>query len=711
MLHERLEELRQVKAQETQFIEWLNGNQFETLNQFCEQHYPTWLKSKESEQEPLLYPQVNISSLCDMDFLLSKFASKQALHAKLKAWHQVAPSFFSAFLLGELWVKIVEAERGASTANHVSHKAWQRAHWARDMAFYWELTAIEQDPQKVWSYFNLLNVTGYLGLPDWLSTYWANDEMFADYIYPIDEARAFFESYGENDIVPMRQFPTNLPAPTEEEINFPLNYWFNRITAISPSYFRPYEVYLYYLYPRWYGDEYHDIDAFLASPVCQALPKEKYNALLFTKAWDLIEYFAEFGSETQQQQEEIFKQLLPLPYINRVKVSLFLHYIRFCNEYVLNTDIERHARTQEYAQTLVMTAEELLAQYEKDLYWDDTTHFVGNICWWFTGVRNVLGEDHTQLRKRVIQLFASRSPFVKALEVGATELGIWGFEKGQIEVDWKALIVEDRDESYDIDNALRYFAMDGYAQYSIALYKKLAELGHAFSQYRLYQIQQNLYLPEFFAPYSDQLTEEEGETFLAKAVEQGLTRALVTFGVREYERLWPIEKRPKAEAERALSALKQAVELKQTEAYIPYIHLLYLETDAGKEDYIFRELAPELMVDCEFSQEDFAWLANLYAVAFKEGFGVEKNHYVSLFWSEKACLLEPNNETFQQFFKDLCSPTGIFFAKSRFEKKLERDKAQIPEWVMPVADHFIQLSSAYETSYPLWDNFQDEEDF
>ena len=436
----------------------------------------------------------------------------------------------------------------------------------------------------------------------------------------------------------------------------------------------------------------------------------KYNALLIKKAYDTLQNFPEFGSPEQEEQKRLFKELLSLRTVEHVKIKLLLDYIRFCDEYVLNDKIEHHTHTKEYAQTIMNIAEDLLAHYEKGLYWEDNTaNFVSIVCWWLTGIRNVLGEDSAQLRKRVIQLLASRSSFTKTLEIGATTLGIWGFEKDQIDIDWKTLITEDRDEDFDIDNAIRYFAMDGYPQYAIELYKKLATLGHAFSQYRLYQIQRNLYCPEFFEPYN-QFTEEEGEAFLAQAVNQGLTEALVTFGLREYDRLWPMSKRPKIEADRALSALRKAVERKQTEVYIPYIHLLYLETKVDQEGYIFKELIPELMFDCEFSQEDFAWLANLYAVAFKEGFGVEKNLYVSLFWSEQACLLEPSNEVFQQFFKDNRIPSSIFLAKSRFDKLLNNNKTQIPEWIIPIAEHFMELSESYETRYPLERNkFTEEE--
>lgn len=695
MLEQRKLELREYREILQHMLNLFQNAQFTQLNHFYAAIYPISLQAKVKSNLPI---QQQFFEWCEVEkFQNIAHWDQQQLAAQFNLWHQQAPSLYSAYLLGQLWSNIASAERGSDYAHTVSQAAWDRAEIAKDMSFYWCMQAIEIDDKCPWVYLSLLQLTGFLRLPYW---FWNSTHVVSAQEHYSAESLAFLHSLGQ--AIPQNlRVPSQLPAPSDEEKEYPVLYWLNRALACDAAFSPILRNYVYYLYPRWYGHEHDSIDAFLQSPICQNLPQEKFNELLITKYYDWLE--CEYPDISDQarvlQYEKLFEDIIQFDLNSFRHTEVLLQYTRFLEWNITNDEQQLYGRSSHFAQRLVEVVDFLLKEHEYDLFWAVDAHerLVSNLCWLFVKFPEII-QDHLHLRYRLLSLVQpfEDSAFIMTIVAAASEAGIWGFRKGEYVLDPEKVIAhDDANSTYTAEYALRLFYVD--RQY-VTVHKILCALavqGHAHSAYELSLLLKGQGFGEHseMAHYRD---EDLSRQWLEQAVALGHPEAIAEQALQQYNTLMAQDSKPQTQVQAILQQLERAAQLKQSQVFSSYIHLMNNEGTFEQQQRLLQEIIPEIMLHQDYEQH--AWLAYLYAFSCEDGMGIEKNRYLALFWIDQALQLAPDEEEYLELFEKWHKPSGIFFAKSRFEEKLKQGKEHIPDWMLHIAAQFMQLKDT-ETVY------------
>lgn len=695
MLEQRKLELREYRQILQNLLNLFQNAQFTQLNHFYDEIYPISLQAKVKSNLPIKH---QFFEWCEIEkFQKLAHWNQQQIVAQLNLWHQQAPSLYSAYLLGQFWSNVASAERGSDYAHYVSQAAWDRAEIAKDMSFYWFMKAIEIDEKCPWVYLSLLLLTGFLRLPYW---FWNDAVDLAVQEHYSPESLAFLQHFGQSN--PQRMnVPSQLPEPNQEEKDYPVLYWLNCALSCDAEFIPALRNYVYYLYPRWYGHEHDSIDAFLQSPVCQNLPQEKFNELLITKYYDWLE--CEYPAVSDQarvlQYEKLFEEIIQFDLNNFRHTEVLLQYTRFLEWNIRDDEKQLYARSQHFAQRLVEVVDFLLKEHEYNLFWAVDAHerLVSDICWLFVKFPELI-QDHSHLRYRLLTLLQpfEDSAFIMTILAAASEAGIWGFRKGEYVLEPEKVIAhDDSNSTYNAEYALRLFYVD--RQY-VTVHKILCDLavkGHAQSAYELGLLLKG----EGFGGHGDMARyhdEDLSRQWLEHAVALEHPEAVAEQALQQYNALMEQDNKPQTQVQAILQQLERAAQLKQSQVLSSYIHLMNNEGTPEQQQILLQEIIPEIMLNRDYDQH--AWLAYLYAFSCEDGMGIEKNRYLALFWIDQALQLAPDEEEYKALFEKWSKPSGMFFAKSRFEEKLKQGKENIPEWMMQVVVKFMQLKGT-ETTY------------
>lgn len=683
-------QLRQQTAQ------WFSESRFAYLEKFFDDLYPKWRNAH--DKDALLHEELLTSFLKIEPFVAHLDGNAQRASQLLQQWEAQRPCYYSAYLQACFWETLAVQARGEDWANTVSEQGWQRAEIAKDNAFYWYLTACERRSDCPLPYSAMMRLSGFLSQPKWL---WQDTFPQAESLYSADAIEAVHQF--DSNAPQMRYAPAHLPEPNEAEQEYALRYWLNRVLERDAYHLSALKNYVYYLYPRWYGDdEYQAIDNFLAEPVCQQLPKSYYNALIFEKYMDKLGCnlpdFNDHDTIAQYQSDFEYLNTLELPPYTHYLLQL--SYMQFCDRYLRDEDDNVHPFAEAYTHKIMALAETVLLKHRHFLLDDgrnNQDNFVGMVCWQFVRPEPMVRDD-TQLCHRIITLlYPYQSPFIQTLAGGASMAQAWGFSQHEFEPDWAKIVErDDPDADYDAINAIRYLFHAQLNDVAYQLLQKFDELEHGQASYRLYQLHNGQHYGnhDHFAEYREPKRADE---FLHKAVERHYPDALEQFGVSESERLCDQTVRATPEVNRALAVLEEAVFLhRRVPVYSAYIRLRY-ETESPERILELLERAvPFLMYQARgnFEPSDWAWIAHIYALACGNGSYGQDNLFMAQFWAEQARVLEPDNAVYQNLYEHWHTPQGWLFARSRFEKKLADSRANIPHWLLDVAWTFLEWSES-----------------
>lgn len=610
-------------------------------------------------------------------------------------WHQSAPSLFSAYLLGQFWENVATKARGGAYSVFVSQQSWDNAEIAKDMAFYWYLKAIEIDHRCLWLLDDVMSLTGYLKLPYWFGSGEIN---FSELDYYSEASIEYLQQYG--GFLPQSlKMPQILPVPTEQEMDYPIDYWFNRILAFDAEFIPAFETYVHYLYPRWSGQDHENIDQFLQSPICQALPTQKFNRLLVKKYSDwLISDYPELDDVEQiNRYEKKFEELLQLDLPNHIKADFLCEFIDFTDYYVTDIDYELHSDSHLYAQKLYRLIEQLIEQYSSDFFWLANWHdkVVAALCWTMLKFPGLIS-DTADLRLKLLQLcFAHQdSAFIYVLVTSASHAGIWGVKAGEFTFDpHTCMALEDKESKYGVTDALRYIAMAGAKDTVLHFMHGLAEAGHVSSMYALSQLYDGEGLGQE-ACLIDVRDSVQAQNWFKQALDTNHPKALYEAGDQIYQKL-DFENDPnKDEVNQALQHFKKALDLKVFDAHQAYFHLIQKTGTHQQRENLLIKIMPDQMHDTRHDAESLAWIAQLYGICSYNGHGLKENRYLALYWINQALRLDPEDEHYILLQNDWSKPTGWLFAKSKFKSRLEAEQNQIPEWMLPIMNKFERLADA-----------------
>lgn len=696
MYEQRKIELREYQQISQNLLNLFQNAQFSQLNHFYDEIYPISLQAKIKSNLPI---RQQFYEWCEIDkFQNIENWNQQQLASQLNQWHQQAPSLYSAYLLGQFWSNVASESRGCDFAHTVSQAAWDRAEIAKDMSFYWFMKAIEIDAKCPWLYLNLLQLTGFLRLPYWFWNHSAHDSS-QDHYSP--ESLAFLHSFGQSAPQQM-DVPSQLPAPSEAEQEYPVLYWLNRALACDAEFTPALRNYVYYLYPRWYGDGHASIDAFLQSPVCQDLPQAKFNELVVTKYYDWLECdYPEVSDQRRVLQYETqFEEITQFELNNYRRTEVLLQYTRFLEWNITDDDKQLYERSQYFAQRLLEVVDLLLNEYEYDLFWAVDAHerLVSDVCWLFVKFPELI-QNHQDIRHRLLTLLQpfEDSAFIMTIIAAASEAGIWGFQQGEfVFIPEKIMACDDSSKAYTAEYALRIFYTDQQSETVHKTLGTLAAKGHAQSAYELSLLCKG----EGFGGQSAMARfhdENLAQQWLEQAVALEYPEAIAEQALQQYNALIEQDHRPQSQVQPILQQLQRAAELKQSRVFSSYIHLINNEGTPEQQQQLLQNIIPDVMHSSDYDQH--AWLAYLYAFSCEEGTGIEKNRYLALFWIDQALQLDPEEEQYKELFEKWSKPSGWFFAKSRFEGKISHGKENIPEWMMHIMVQFMQLKDTQSTYF------------
>ncbi|WP_191091649.1 DUF4034 domain-containing protein [Affinibrenneria salicis] len=603
---------------------------------------------------------------------------------QLVDWHDAQPDVgYPCQLLANHWLNIASEERGGYYAEYVCHNQWQRAYVSNELLFYWAAKAISLDKDCAPLYLHLLMASGHFYQPAWFLNQ-REPIVFTLSSYS-DEAVRFVRQQGGWPTHP-QPFITGLPPASDDEEDFPPRYWLERVLECDAQNLSARKQLIYYLYPRWYGDDKHkDIDNFIASDYCRALSPQQRNVLLREKEYDSVNnpgnWPASNKSRAVLKLDEDFRKLLSLDMSTWDRIDGYLYYAGMCNAYLLDAEKQFYKLSSHFARRIYDSLTLILASGEN---WQ-IFNYSDLILTWLSEILAYpeYGVDDSQhLLQRCLEMTQGQGD-------GATERALCAFAGFSpalglrlplpAETYLERLVATgERIDSAMLETILPRLIGLGSAGDARRFLQALAGRDVMNAALLLNDIyggrQPSLAAKLEIAPAADR-----ADQYLQQACRQHSAAAL-------FLKSRVLEDRMDAAADSAEKSalqaarcelLRKAIAAGHPVAQYDYACALVWSDDERQITQALRHECAAVLLEGRVSWEQLAYMAYVYAFAALNARGMEKNYYLAHLWIEFAQKWD-TDKAYTDFQLCMKQSFGFDFV---FKRRAKKDQQRVPEWM------------------------------
>lgn len=651
-----------------QLRDLMHAGEFEALTRYYAAAESRWQQDRDDAFFPII---------SQYTFLFTpQLYSEERIVELLTAWHQQQPqAHYPCAMLAQRWLNIAGDARGGHYADRVTATQWSRARISSDLLFYWAAKAISLNNQTPFLYYLLLTASGHFNQPAWFEE--PHQPIALDLNAYSDAALAFAREKGG---LPLSSEPiyTGLPVADEQEAEMPPLYWLNRALECDPQSMPVREQFIYYLYPRWYGDDEHvAIDNFLASNYCTTLPELKRNKLYSVKWLDKLgnpEHWPDKHSgKAIGAFDEEFQQMLALPMEPEDKAALHLTCLDTYVHFLLDDDYTFYAHSPLFARRIYESIEFMLNHGSVRLLFAQE----GALLFWLLSVlchKEYALKDEKGLFPRYIALTGARCENDTELLLSAY-LRLQTLEgvhlPGPAEP-WLARLkqTDDRigpDKLNVLLNRLCFFQQKAQAQSFLTL---LAEHDVIPALLLLSDIHSGL-APVAATNLLITPSAESAAAALDRACQNRSPEALF-----RKSRILEAQHGREAQPER-LKLLEEATRRGHALAHYDYACALFWSRDVEHQRLAVEKVCAEVLLESRVEEEKLAYIAYLYAFGvLNQRGGMRKNVWLFIRWINYAIELWPDEH--YQKMKLFFESRYVNFLVVRFLAK--RDRKRAPEW-------------------------------
>lgn len=608
--------------------------------------------------------------------LLQHWMALPALIALLARWTQQYPRSYYAWLaLGGAWQDAASTLRSARCADRVDAAQWIGAGLARDQSVAALFNALQCDPGEIAAWHRLMQITCYLGEPDWLL-----DQQLGRQPDPPGTGQdpaaweaglALVAPFG-GALATVPALPACLAPRLEHEFEDGKTYWLRQALAVAPLHVAVLADYLYFLYPRW-GGSHEQMQAFIEGPLCKGLSEAERDYLRFVKEEDWIRLHGT-DADTLDQAQRTLDHWLAREVSPRTRARV----LSCCSNHL--SDSARSERGDEVIWDRVQMQkayDQLVELFILEPQSFASQHFdTLECCVAFAGI-----EDTHQLVAHSLRLdeMLRSSGICQLWLLVARQFALGGLEPGPAPTPDEVLLALRVAEEEDLDVACvagNLYA-DTHLAGGIALFELLVNAGHAASMAALADIYRVGARPSRCGLL--EADPARSEQLLQQAAEAGDPTGLFNWGLKcaqAFERDGAVGQRTQA-----LRCYRRAADI------VPPYHQIWgcaMKNIAGLlwhgDESERRECITEVLRQI-WMQDDTAlevWAAGSYAEAFLDGLGTAPNRWLASIWLERALERAPQDASCHHLLGRL-KMHGQWLSSLRSRRAIERDRKRCSE--------------------------------